>query len=333
MNSPARVAGEPHLPGAKWIEDFQGRKVSVIEGKGAMVWQLRNWRGGDAQGQAQEARELGLDWVSLKIIDGRSETWENPRSVPLARQNAALLPGSVAALQEVGVRVVGWGYTYGGYYRGRVFYPSQRVAQEEGGAAIPLLTKYGMMEYQIDAEREYRRGVGKGERAEAHCLGLLGDRPVDLSLCSYRFPLSRIYDFPVRAFAPYVENWSPQVYWVRDHRLHAGAAQLQVTVAEYQSVRPLPMTPIGPTYDDRGWRATPAQLALFFEEANRLETCVGVGVWCLDQATPDQLSALADFRWRVPAASSDPSKSVLGEPGRGPWTSAEPSKTANGKAM
>jgi hypothetical protein len=274
-----------------------------------MVWQLRNWKGGDPQLQAQQARELGLDWVSLKIIDGRSETWENPRSVPIARQNASLLPASVAALREAGIRVAGWGYTYGGYYRGRVFSPSLRVAQAEGAAAVPVLEKYGMMEYQIDAEKEYRRGTGREARAEAHCLGLLSERPVELSLCSYRFPLSRIYDFPTRAFAPYVENWSPQVYWVRDHRLHAGAAQLEVSVAEYQSIRALPMTPIGPTYDDRGWRATLAQLALFFEKAGSLAACAGVGVWCLDQASPEQLAALAAFSWRAPSDAHP------GEPG------------------
>lgn len=279
----------------------------MLEGKGGMVWQLRNWKGGEPHLQAQQAVELGLDWVSLKIIDGRSETWENPRTVPPARQNAALLPAAVSALRQAGIRVAGWGYTYGGYYRGKVFYPSLRIAQAEGEAALAVLSKHAMVEYQIDAEKEYRRGAGKGARAEAHCLGVLGESAVELSLCSYRFPLSRIYDFPVRAFAPFMENWSPQVYWIRDNRPHAGAAQLEVSAAEYQSIRALPMTPIGPTYDDRGWRAAPGQLTMFFDRAASLECCEGVGVWCLDQASPDQLAALADFSWRGSQAASDSS--------------------------
>jgi hypothetical protein len=265
-----------------------------------MVWQLRNWMGGDPHLQAQHAVELGLAWVSLKVIDGRSETWENPRTVPLPRQNVSLLPEAVAALRREGISVAGWGYTYGGYYRGRVFTPSRRIAQAEGEAAVPILSKHGMVEYQIDAEKEYRRGADRGARAEAHCLGVLGAPAVDLSLCSYRFPLSRVYDFPVRAFAPFVENWSPQVYWIRDNRPHAGAAQLEVSAAEYQSIRALPMTPIGPTYDDRGWKAAPGQLTLFFEKAASLDCCAGVGVWCLDQASPEQLAALAEFSWPSP---------------------------------
>jgi hypothetical protein len=269
----------------------------MLKGKGAMVWQLRNWKGGQPQLQAQEARDLGLAWVSLKIMDGRSEKWESQSAVPLARQNVSLLPGTVEALRAAGLRVAGWGYTYGGFYRGRVFHPSNRIAQEEAAAAVPVLAKHGIVEFQIDAEKEYRKGGQRAARAEAYCLGLLDASAVELSLCSYRFPLSRINDFPTRAFAPFVENWSPQVYWIRDNRLHAGAAQLDVSASEYQSIRPLPMTPIGPTYADHGWRAGPAQLRLFFEKAKALGCCEGVGVWCLDQASPDQLAALAGFLW------------------------------------
>jgi hypothetical protein len=57
------------------------------------------------------------------------------------------------------------------------------------------------------------------------------------------------------------------------------------------------MTPIGPTYVDHGWRASPAQLRMFFEKAKTLGCCEGVGIWCLDQASPDQLAALAGFGW------------------------------------
>ncbi len=269
----------------------------MLNGKGAMVWQLRNWMNGDPALQAMHAVELGLAWVSIKIIDGRGETWEDPRFVPLPRQNASLLPATVAALRGRGIAVAGWGYSYGGIYRAGMFFPSKRIAQEEGAATVPLLDKHGMVDYQIDAEKEYRRGFDKPDRAEAYSLGLMAGPHAEHSLCSYRFPKTRATDFPTQAFAPYVENWSPQVYWIRDNRPHGGAAQLEVSVAELQSVRPLPMTPIGPTYPDRGWRASPGQLGLFFEEARELDACVGVGVWCLDQAEPAQLAPLAEFQW------------------------------------
>jgi hypothetical protein len=273
-------------------------EVTMLEGKGAMVWQLRNWMDGAPQAQAEHAGALGLAWVSLKVIDGRRTMWEDPRYVPIARQNASLLPEAAAALQAAGVRVYGWGYTYGGVHRLGVFIPSRTIAEQEGNAVGPALTTYSMDGFQIDAEREYRRGPGRAERAEAYCLGLSAAGAPQASLCSYRFPRTSVPDFPTSAFAPYMENWSPQVYWIRDHRPHGGAAQLEMSVSEYQAIRPLPMTPIGPTYPDRGWRSTPLQLRLFFEKAREMGVCAGVGVWCLDQASPDQLEALAEFTWR-----------------------------------
>jgi hypothetical protein len=263
-----------------------------------MVWQLRNWMNGDPALQAMHATELGLAWVSLKIVDGRNESWENPRYVPLARQNVSLLPEAIAALRAAGIAVAAWGYTYGGIYRLGIFFPSRTIAQQEGAATASTLAKHAIAEIQIDAEREYRRGTDRASRAEAYCLGLLSLPGVRPGLCSYRFPTSSASDFPTRAFAPHMETWSPQVYWIRDNRIHGGAAQLELSVGEYQLIRPLPMTPIGPTYPDRGWRATPAQLKLFFEKAKELPACVGVGVWCLDQATPAQLAPLAEFQWQ-----------------------------------
>jgi len=269
----------------------------MLNGKGAMVWKLRNWMGGDPLAQAQHAIELGVAWVSLKVVDGRAESWENPRAVPLPRQNVSLLPETIAALRAAGIGVAGWGYSYGGVYRFGLFFPSQRIAQEEGAFTASVLEKHGMVEFQIDAEREYRRGGDRASRAEAYGLGLLGTPRLQPSLCSYRFPISSASDFPTRAFAPTVQSWSPQVYWIRDDRAHGGAVQLESSVAEYQSIRPLPMTPVGPSYQDRGWRATPEQLKLFFDMARELPACLGVGVWCLDLATPSQLAALAEFEW------------------------------------
>ena len=271
----------------------------MLNGKGAMVWQLRNWMNGDPALQAMHAVELGLDWVSIKIIDGRSESWENPRYVPLPRQNVSLLPQAIAALRAAGIAVAGWGYTYGGVYRLGFFFPSRTIAEQEGATTAAVLQRNGIVVFQVDAEREYRRGNDRAARAGAYCLALSANSLAELSLCSYRYPITSATDFPTRAFAPYMENWSPQVYWIRDNRIHGGAAQLELSVAQYQSLRPLPMTPIGPTYPDRGWRATPAQLKLFFQKARELPACVGVGVWCLDQATPAQLAPLAEFHWQL----------------------------------
>ena len=237
-------------------------------GKGAMVWQLRNWKGGDPAAQVAQAQVLGLQSVSLKINDGRQERWENRLRFP-DNQNADLLPATVEALQHGGIRITGWGWTYGGSgsVRFKTFRPNADIARQEGQLAGQLCLRYGMDDYLIDAEVQYDRS-GMEPSATALCEGLRSTAPnVNQLLCSYRFPRTAQPAFPVESFAPHQNGWAPQVYWLGDNRPDGGAIQMQRSKENhYDVIRRLPFVPVAPTYVAAGpWTATADQLTIFMD--------------------------------------------------------------------
>lgn len=251
-------------------------------GKGAMVWRLNEWMGGDPVKQVEQAQMLGLDNVSLKIVDGLSKCWGANRP-----QNCVLLPDTIAALKAAGIKVTGWGWTYN---------TTDALAKNEGRRAAELCQEYGISEYWIDAEDDYR--PNHKSQATAHCIGLEEVGPeITHFLCSYRWPITHQPDFPTFQFSPFMEGWAPQVYFLGDNRPNGGAIQLRISFEQYiQQVRDLPYVGVAPTYQWRDWRASGEQLTLFFEEAVRLG-CLGVSVWDLPQASPEQLVALEAFDW------------------------------------
>lgn len=265
-------------------------------GKTAMVWRLNEWQGGAPAAQAAEAVKLGLDEVSIKIVDGTRECWGSNRP-----QNCTLLSGTINALRGAGVEVSGWGWTYGGRYFGvgpaRVFRKSAKIAEAEGRKAAELCIKYGIRSFWPDAETEYHR-AGMEEVAEAYMLGLEAVAPdVDHFLCSYRWPKTHQPKFPVDAFAPFMEGWAPQVYFLGDNRSNGGAIQLEISKRQYdERIRELPYIGVAPTYQWRTWRASGLQLRLFFEKAVEIG-CVGVSVWDLPQANQEQKDAIQNFDW------------------------------------
>ena len=261
-----------------------------------MVWQLRMWKGASPSAQVEQALELGLQSVSLKVNDGRQERWEGRRT----DQNADLLPKTVNALQAAGIKVTGWGWTYGGSgsVRLRLFRPSATIARAEGRLAAELCLRFEMDDYLIDAEVQYNR-AGMAPSAIAFCEGFFSMAPnVNLLLASYRFPRTAQPAFPVEAFAPFQNGWAPQVYFLGDNRADGGAIQLQRSKDNhYDVVRRLPYVGIAPTYVAAGpWTATKLQLTNFFQRAVEIG-CEGVSIWDLPQANPSQLEAIKEFEW------------------------------------
>lgn len=261
----------------------------MATGKGGMVWKLRNWQGGNASAQVAQCRDLGLSWVSIKIVAGTMERWEGS----IANQNADLLPATVAALRGAGIQVTGWGWTYG---RLRTS-PFASIAISEAQATIRIMSRHGMTEYLVDAETDYKRTtLNMAAEAAKYCNAFRDGGPAHrLYLCSYRYPSAHA-TFPWNTFLGYMDGHAPQVYFVQDYRAEGGALQLRQSHRELQALKPFSFLPIAPTYPYASWRATKTQLTLMFAEAKALG-CEGVGVWCLDMASPDQLDALRDFEW------------------------------------
>lgn len=270
-----------------------------VRGKGAMIWRLREFERGDVQKQKETVLELGLDWVSPKIADGTDERWEGS----LANQNADLLPDFVDAMREIGVRVIGWVYTYGRRPERSWGIPSASKAADEALTAIRIARKYGITHIQIDAEGEYRANR-MAEVAERYCVTLNQEAPdIEYSLCSFRYVVTHQPDFPIFEFAPHMDGWCPQVYFLGDNRKRGGSIQLNDSFNHYMTrVKRLPYFGIAPTYvwtnpnTGEPWTASYAQLIEFFTMAVMLGN-PAVGIWDLPQANDNQLRALADFKW------------------------------------
>ena len=100
-----------------------------------------------------------------------------------------------------------------------------------------------------------------------------------------------------------MEHFSPQVYWEGDNRLWGGALQLEMSVREYRKIGGQKITPIGPAYKGTGgWRPTKAQILAFLTRAHELKL-EGAGLFALDLAQPQELEALGEFQWSIPAAA------------------------------
>jgi hypothetical protein len=268
-------------------------------GKGAMVWILRNWCGGNPAKQVAMCKDLGLNWVSLKIVDDSVERWENNLTYP-NNQNADLLPATIAALRAAAIDVHAWGYTYGKTKAS----PYTAIGASEGAKTAVLCKKHGITEFDVDAETEYEReDLNMGREATLYMSNLRAGFPTGrLYLCSYRYP--NVHgDFPWAQFLADMQVHMPQVYFLEATSPDAGAYQLRVSYNQLQALKRLPFVPIAPTYEHRNklnipWRATKTQLLRMFEQAKALG-CEGVGVWCLDRATEEQLDALREFTWQV----------------------------------
>lgn len=272
-----------------------------MHGKGGMVWKLRNWCGGDPARQVEDAKRLGLSRVSIKVTDGRVEKWEGG-----SRTNKDLLPGTVGALRGAGIAVDAWAWMkgYAAQWDWDRSLPVRCTPAEEAKAAIAMCHRFGIEHLQVDAEADYR---GKSAWAAEWCAAANNLGPdLFLTLCSYRFPLTSQPDFPVRIFAPAMDGWSPQVYFLGDNRVLGGAIQLQESARQHSAVRLLPFMGVAPTYPAAGpWTASPAQLAAFGRRALELGHA-GVSFWCLDLATSAQKDAIASIVWGdAPAPEPD----------------------------
>jgi len=293
-----------------------------MRGKGAMVWKLRGWAGGDPAAQVAQAKRLGLRWVSLKVQDGTQRFWENPENYP-ANQNWHLMERTVRALVAAGIEVTGWVWLYGRAADSETQHLDADMALAEATATNAIMRNFvalgGMPILGADGEGPY-----KEVPPERTSMSAVADRYFDrvdllypelnFYLCTYRYP--RLHGtFPFARFISSARFNGPQVYFLGETAVDAGARNLARCLNEYNAFRWMETVPMAPTYQASGaWRASPAQLLAFFAAARASPQCIGAGVWCLDLATAAQLHAVAQFVWDeappVPPAPPPPEEKL-----------------------
>jgi murein DD-endopeptidase MepM/ murein hydrolase activator NlpD len=270
-----------------------------------MVWKLRAWAGGDPAAQVAMAKRLGLSSVSVKVQNGTVRRWENPENYP-HNQNWDLMASTVRALVAAGIEVTGWGWLYGRAADNETYKLDADLSLMEATATADIMRDFvalgGAPVFGVDAEAPYkevypeRTGMaGVADRYFDRLYSLWPD--LILYLCTYRYPtLHQTFPFP--RFISGVHSNAPQVYWLGETAVDAGARNLSRSLNEYNAYRWMETVPMAPTYSGpSGWRASPAQLIAFFAAAKANPQCVGAGVWCLDLATAAQLDAVAQAPW------------------------------------
>ncbi|MCU1603340.1 MAG: copper amine oxidase-like protein [Frankiales bacterium] len=119
-----------------------------------------------------------------------------------------------------------------------------------------------------------------------------GERPV---IATVPRPSGARKTYPYALFTPYADVFAPMVYW---------SCKEPGTLVQ-QSLRTLgrflPVAPVGQGYDmgtEGGRRGTPsARETLRFLDAARRGGAVGASLWTVEEAGPQQLTALAAYRW------------------------------------
>lgn len=262
--------------------------AGIPNGKGVYIWQL------DACGFGENMRALvddlvyaGVEWVSVKIQDGASLTWDT--------SHVALLHSFIAWAKGRGLDVRGWGYLYGG---------SAAKAVKEGQVSVLAINEYGVSGFEIDAEQEYK-APGSKTWAIAYMNTLRGAKPMlSVSLSSYRFP-NLHNEFPWAEFLAQCDLHLPQVYWIGAHN---PAGQLVQSVGQLKARRDLPVVPVGAGFPFGDWEPTVADWLAFDEEAKALG-CPGLSVWSLQHVRqlPEVWQCFQGLDWGAePPPPSDP---------------------------
>lgn len=246
-----------------------------LNGKGFMIWKVRDCEGGNPGLISSEAHAAGFTYVLIKIADGA-----RPYNID---DGVDKVPAVVQALKSRGIKTWGWHYVYGDDPIG------------EAQIAISRIQQLGLDGYAIDAESEYKL-PGRYDNAELFMSELrnsLQQFPIGLS--SFRFPTLHP-QLPWKAFLEKCDYNMPQVYWVGAHNPEA---QLQRCVNEFQAMTPFrPIIPTGPVYRYGDWEPTPSDIIVFLNTARSLNlNAANFFTWDYRTILSSLWDAVASYPW------------------------------------
>ncbi|MEO8391792.1 MAG: SH3 domain-containing protein [Chloroflexota bacterium] len=241
----------------------------MLNGLFTFIWQVRASAPTPEQ-LVTRMQQAHFGAAVIKVVDGT-------RSYPIRPQDESRLRDSIVALRGAQLNVWGWGAFYGETAANPQ--PPEQQAQK----AVERIQQYGLTGFALDVENfnGTRWSVDWATRfMNTLQVGLAG-QPVDLALCSYRFP--RLHgSFPLAAFAAGCSLIMPQVYWIRSNPV----ADLDESLRQYAALAPgkpyLPMGIAAPS-DDGLWQPTPEEMIAFLDESRR-RGLPAYGFWSLQHA-------------------------------------------------
>jgi len=228
----------------------------IPKGKGVYVWRMAQV-GGPEQ-LLVHTKKMGLNWVAIKIADGKWKYWHTPDWIDEA----------VRLLKAEGITVGGWHYLY---------HTSVSYARAEAAVANKEVERLRLDFYSMDPE-----GEAKGKHAEA--AAYVNDLSMpDVGLCSYRYP-DLHSSLPWDKYLLVSTFHQPQVYWLTKHN---PGQQLEESEIQLSALADLPFCALGSAYHSKGWEPTLNDLREFDRTAGLLGH-QGVGYWSMDYMHQNQ---------------------------------------------
>jgi len=202
------------------IDGFPPKDNKIPRGKGMYAWRLDKVAGGNMALMAQQAKEAGFKWVSIKAVE-RGNLYNKERI------NAA-----VAELRAVGISARAWGYVY----------PDDVVNQAQKTAKI--VNDLGFDGYDLDIEQEWKVGDLSIKATQyAQTLKTNLSAYVGIGLCSYRYP--SLHPLPWKEFLAITDYHIPQVYWAGANLDNSPASQLKKSFDQLTALKNIPFVPLG----------------------------------------------------------------------------------------
>ena len=247
--------------------------ISVIDilpiGKGVYVWMQEHILGGDVAEIVQMMVAAHVDFVVIKIHDGKDVRTD-------------LLP-LITALRAAGIVVGGWGYVY-----------LKWSPLAEANAAVAAIQRYQPDFYLLDAEAYAKLQFVGAKIFRDRLRSLLPDFPVGLN--SYWLP-SLHPELPWYTLRVGCNFDCPQVYW----RNRDPVGKLFASKAYFAKMTPkLPFPMVaGDMYYEYGVKPTPQEVWDFLQAAEDDPEIKSVVMWSADQAhiVPELWATFAAFEW------------------------------------
>ena len=246
-----------------------------LQGKGFMIWKVRDCESGNVASIASEALQSGLTHVMIKIADGTSSY-----NIDSGVDKALAL---VNQLHAVGIEAWGWHYVYG--------YDPTGEAQK----AVSRVQELNLDGYIIDAEVEYKL-PGRDEDATTFMNVLRASLPnLPVGLTSFRFPTIHA-EFPWEEFLEKCNYNMPQVYWIYADN---PGEQLQRSYNEFLAISPnRPIVPIGPMFNYGDWKPTTGETTEFLNKAKELNMpAASFFTWDYRYLFEDVWDTIGAFSW------------------------------------
>ena len=224
-----RSARSRRRPTSGTSADPAVRDLRALSGKGMWIWQWSATEGGDAAAVVNRARADGLRQLWVRVGDSFDGFYG-------ARELDALVP----AAHRAGIAVLGWGFPY-------LYDPGADAARTRAALTWHAADGQSIDGFAADIEGPTEGVDLSGPRAAVY-LALARPAAAGRPLVGTVYaPLDSVWStYPYAAMAPYVDAFTPMVYWE--------CAQPSEAVAEALArLSPLaPVAPIGQAFSMAG---------------------------------------------------------------------------------